>query len=346
MHGWREDQITTKVGLAVGYTWSMRNRDGRSAALYLLLILFLYGCSPTENDKVIVHAVESAQAAVVQNFPLKNEESVNQRPCSDPSADEACLTEEAVAAQSLNEPPVYLCDQVEGRIEQRDYPGFLSGKSIPVIVYLPPCYDPYLQVYPVLFLLHGKPQDESHWLQLGVGEVVDKGILEGTWAPFIIVMPLQPEPLFTYTDGGRGSLEQEIMQGLIPFILDRYAITGEGENWAIAGISRGGVWALEISFQHAAYFQTVAALSPALNVNQARTDYDPLRMLADDRILPAKIFLGAGETDSARAKTLELAVILDGLGVNNYYSEVQGSHESATWTAIIPEMFSFITRDW
>lgn len=139
----------------------------------------------------------------------------------------------------------------------------LSGESIPVIIYIPPCYDPYLQVYPVLFLLHGKPQDEGYWLQLGMDKSVDKGILEGESSPFIIVMPQQPEPLFTQTDGGRGLLEREIMQGLIPFILYRYAITGEGERWAIADISRAGVWGLEIGFQYAEYIQTVAALSPA-----------------------------------------------------------------------------------
>ena len=91
----------------------------------------------------------------------------------------------------------------------------LSGESIPVNIYIPPCYDPYLQVYPVLFLLHGKPQDEGYWLQLGMDKSVDKGILEGESSPFIIVMPQQPEPLFTQTDGGRGLLEREIMQGLI-----------------------------------------------------------------------------------------------------------------------------------
>ena len=330
----------------MGYTWGMRNSQGRSAALSILLIVILSNCRSAESEGVIVHAVERAQAAIVQNVPKQNDAPVIERPCSDPSTEEICLTEEAVEALNPIDPPEIRCGEAEGRIEQRDYPGFLSGESIPVIVYLPPCYDPYLQVYPVLFLLHGKPQGEFHWLQLGVDEIVDKGILEGVWAPFVIVMPQQPEPLFTQTDGGRGSLEQEIMQGLIPFILDRYAITGEGERWAIAGISRGGVWALEIGFQHPDYFQTIAALSPALNVNEARSIYDPMHMLADAKAVPTRIFLGAGDVDSARTKTQELAVIINDLGVKNHYSEVQGNHESATWTAIIPEMLSFITRNW
>jgi len=161
-----------------------------------------------------------------------------------------------------------------------------------------------------------------------------------------MVMPNQPEPLFTHSDGGPGSLEQELMQGLIPFILDRYAITGEGEGWAIAGISRGGVWALEIGFQHVDQFHNIAALSPALSVNSARPAYDPMLMLTEATLTPEMIFLGVGESDWARASTKVLAEIVDGLGLRYQYLEVSGNHEATTWIKLLPDMLSSMTQNW
>ena len=68
-------------------------------------------------------------------------------------------------------------------------------------------------------------------------------------------------------------------------------------------------------------------------------------MLVDATTVPTRIFLGAGDVDSPRAKTQVLAAIIDDLGINYLYLEVQGSHESATWIKIIPEMLSFRTRN-
>lgn len=324
----------------------MGSRLGRLFSSSLFLALVMSGCSSTDGEGLLVRGVETIQAAVIQIVPAFSSEPNLGRPLAAATSEEMFVTQQAVSALDPTESPGNRCPDAEGRVLQSSYPAILSGDPIPVIVYLPPCYDPYLQVYPVLFLLHGKPQDQRHWMLLGIDKLVDQGIQERAWPPFVMVMPQQPEPLFTDSDGGPGTLEQEFMQGLIPFILDRYAITGDGTQWGIAGISRGGVWALEIGIQNPDQFHAVAALSPALNVNRARPLYDPLVMFTEDRAIPAKIFLGAGELDSARAKTWELAEILADQGTDSRYLEVQGSHESATWIRIIPEMLSFITSDW
>jgi enterochelin esterase-like enzyme len=330
----------------VEYTWSMRHWQGRLLCFSILIALFLPGCSSVDGEDLIVNAVGSVQAVIIQSDPVRADDPLGERSCSDEAEEDTCLTQPAVEVQRPTESFKDRCGQVEGSIEQKSYPGMISGDLIPVIIYLPPCYDPYLQVYPVLFLLHGKPQDERHWLLLGVDEIFEQGLQEGKWPAFVMVMPQQPEPLFSQSDGGPGSLEQELLQGLVPFILDRYAITGDGERWGIAGISRGGVWALEISFQHADQFQAVAALSPALNVNSARASFDPMLMLPVATPAPATIFLGAGETDSARAMTQMLAETTDELDLRYQYLEVPGNHESATWIKLIPDMLAFITSNW
>jgi enterochelin esterase-like enzyme len=310
-----------------------------SIGLPLILCLLCFGC---RGEAPVLGGIEGAkeaqEIASVQVSQLEPDSEIT----SQVLPEDWYLTKQATDALASGTASDPTCDQLEGYVDRRTYPGFLSGEPVDTLVYLPPCYDPYLKVYPVLFLLHGKPQDERHWSILGVEDIVTQGIFEQGWPEVILVMPEQPEPLFSNTDGGPGSLEQEFMQGLIPFVLDRYAISGEGEHWAIAGISRGGVWALELGLRHPLTFQAVAALSPSLNVNHARPAYDPVLIVKTVEQFPTRVFLGAGETDSARTKTLELAGALEEQDVNVLYLEVPGTHESSTWIQLLPEMFTFL----
>jgi enterochelin esterase-like enzyme len=318
----------------------------RLAILHILVGFLVSACSNAQAKTPLVHIVDREQAVIVQDVTSSSDGADRNPVPSDLVPEELAPTE--IAAEPTKPLSTYRdqCDEIEGRIERSSYPGRLSGEPVPIMVYLPPCYDPSLQIYPVIFLLHGKPQNERHWLLLGVDDVATRGILDGDWPPFVMVMPYQPEPLFSNSDGGPGSLEQEIMQGLVPFILDQYAITGDGARWAIAGISRGGIWALELSFQYPAQFQNIAALSPALSLNYARPAYDPMLMVTEPREFPDRIFLGVGDVDWARAKTSELASILDELNLVHLYLEFPGNHDSYTWVALIPEMLSYLTAAW
>lgn len=323
----------------------MHLRLVRLTSFIMFCSLCLSACRTTAQVLTITTEVENNQVLIVTNTPVPPVNPIVETLCAHEN-DQACQTMEAEYALQPISPTPAVCDELSGRVERRSYPGVISGEEIPVLVYLPPCYDPYLKLYPVLFLLHGKPQDERHWLILGIDDVVDQGIQQGKWPPFIMVMPQQPEPLFTQSDGGPGSLEQELVQGLLPYILDRFPVTSEEERWAIAGVSRGGIWALEIGFRHGNVFRQIAALSPALNVNYARPAYDPMVMATELDPLPERVFLGAGTNDSARTKTGELMAILDDLDLRSQYLEVTGSHESSTWIQMIPEMLSFLTENW
>jgi hypothetical protein len=180
-----------------------------------------------------------------------------------------------------------------GRVVNGTYPGVVLQEPIPYRVYLPPCYDPGFGPYPTLYALHGKPFDDSHWDDLGLDEAAEAGIVAGNWPPFLIVMPYVPEPLLSNTDGGPGSYEQELLEGLIPYIESGYASDPRPASRAVTGISRGGVWALEAGLLHPEVFGSVAALSPALAVNQPRPSIIPDRLRP--RTPPAAP--GAGETD-------------------------------------------------
>lgn len=237
------------------------------------------------------------------------------------------------------------CTELQGRFDQVEYSSQLTGEYVPVLVYLPPCYSE-TDEYPVLFLLHGKPQDEKHWRILGIDEVVHRRIQAGDLQGVILVMPQQPEPLFSQTDGGPGSYEGEFISTLVPFIESRYAVSREPARRALAGISRGGVWALEIGFTHPHFFGSVAALSPALNVNVAREAYDPMYLAQNAETLTGRIFLASGDVDSAAADTEGLHLILTRRGIEHRYTTVPGGHEGATWEQLLGEMLDYLARDW
>lgn len=213
-------------------------------------------------------------------------------------------------------------------------------------VYLPPCYGEAAASYPALYVLHGYPYDESHWDSLGADEIADGHIRAGSWPPFVIIMPRLPQPLFSRTDGGPDSYEQEFVEGLLPFIEKSFSTRTEPQARGIAGISRGGVWALEIGLRHPELFGYIAALSPALSVNAARPEYDPLQIAARDPLSRERILLLAGQADWAKDGTQDLAETLAARGKAPLLLLPPGVHADPLWESTMEDVLRFFAGAW
>ncbi|MEE9216251.1 MAG: alpha/beta hydrolase-fold protein [Anaerolineales bacterium] len=235
--------------------------------------------------------------------------------------------------------PIAVCTDTAGSFQPGVYRGLAVAEDIPYSIYLPPCYDVQEKYYPTIYLLHGYPYDQEHWQELGAIEIANDGIGGGDWPPFIMVMPLQPDPLFRGSDGGPGSYEMELLEGLIPHIEGNYR--SDPSARALAGISRGGVWALEAAFRNPMEFTAVVALSPALAVNSARPPYDPFNIVADSELLPRNIFLLAGDEDWAAVETKRLSQALVDAGVEHVFKIAVGDHSNETWAAVLGEVLGF-----
>jgi len=238
------------------------------------------------------------------------------------------------------------CPSRAGRVEEGAYPGVVTGEALPFRIYLPPCFPQPERRYPVLFLLHGKPREAADWEAMGVVQVAQDGIEAGAWPPFLIVMPLVPEPLFSWTDGGPGSYEQELSEGLVAFIEHVWPTDARPEGRALAGISRGGVWALEVGFRRPDLFDTVIALSPALVVNSPRPAFDPMLLPVGASRLPASILLMAGDRDYTRPDTERLVMLLEQEGRMVRLEILPGGHIEATWTPALPLVLEFVSAAW
>lgn len=234
------------------------------------------------------------------------------------------------------------CVEAAGQLIESSYPAAAVSGSVRYLIYLPPCYSGAAPGYPALYLLHGLPYDEQHWLNLGVVEQFEVGLVRGDWEPMLLVMPHQPEPLFTSTDGGPGSYEQEFLEGLLAHVESNYA--ADGSRRGLAGISRGGIWALEIAFRNPQQFAALAALSPALAVNSARQAYDPMQLARTNDQLPAEMLLLAGDLDWATVMTSRLSQILIERDFTHHYLLVRGDHSDSTWENAMPQVLTFLTE--
>jgi enterochelin esterase-like enzyme len=252
------------------------------------------------------------------------------------SASQADLATAPIAAAT---DATEVCDQAEGEIEAGTYPAVAVPGELPYLIYLPPCYHELGRTYPAVYLLHGYPYNERHWLDLGAEQVANQGLRAGNWPPFLMVMPLQPDPLFRNSDGGPGSYETELLSGIVAYVDQVYR--SDPSHRGLAGVSRGGVWALEIAFRNPSAFQAVAAVSPALAVNSARPPYDPFEIVRSAKNLPREILLLAGDQDWAASSTERLGATLEAEGFLHSLVIVPGDHRDPTWAEAMPQILAF-----
>jgi enterochelin esterase-like enzyme len=246
-------------------------------------------------------------------------------------------------APYFNTPPESTpCDE-QGIVFRSTFPSDVGGRSYHV--YLPPCYGHDGRVYPVLYLIHGSIQTDSHWLDLGFAQHVDAGISSGRWPPFIAIMPFSGE-LGNTSAGGRWSIEGVTINGLLPFVDSTFCSWTEAAGRSIGGISRGGYWALEIAFSHPDYFSAVAGHSSHLRFETDIAKYNPLATYALADLTGMRIWLDRGETDFLWQGQDQLHENLSSAGIIHEYTINAGGHSDAYWAVHLGEYLDWHTAVW
>ena len=190
------------------------------------------------------------------------------------------------------------CDG-QGTVLNSRFPSKVAGRTRPYHIYLPPCYGQDGRAYPVIYLIHGSIQTDSHWLDLGLARYADEGIASGRYPPFIAIMPYSGM-MGNLTSGGWKSIEGITVDYLLPYIDDNYCTWSEGAGRSIGGISRGGYWALEIAFSHPELFSAVSGHSSHLRFQTDPAKFNPLATYATADLSNMRIWLDRGEKDFLR----------------------------------------------
>jgi len=237
-------------------------------------------------------------------------------------------TETAAPQPSPTVQQVLFCPDSPGRIEDIEYTARLFPSPLPAKVYLPPCYDQDNRDYPVLYLLSQEGFDENRWVDIGVAEQAEERIQERGLSPFIIVMPQHPDRLFNGTDGGPGSYEVEIVEGLVPYIDANYRTAQSAE------------------LSNPDLFGGMAAVSPSLDSNYPRVQYDPINLANAAETLPLNMLFLIAEDDPALPQVQNLSQTLVGLGyIHSLLVERPGQAERL-WPEAVTEIFNVLAVGW
>jgi enterochelin esterase family protein len=240
-------------------------------------------------------------------------------------------------------------DVPHGEVRALWYHSRVTGKPRRAMVYTPPGYDGAGTRYPVLYLQHGAGEDERGWTTQGRANfILDNLIQAREVKPMIAVMDNGYAERAAQTDapprgGSRPgaplfdfrAFEEVVTAELIPKVDATYRTLADREHRALAGLSMGGMQALQIGLNRLDQFAYIGSFSgPPLGGFNVSTSYNGA--FRDTTAFNQKVrllWLGAGTSEERFAagvrsmhRALELA------GVRHVVFESPGtSHEWQTW---------------
>lgn len=332
-------------------------------ALWLLLVIAIVPLGSCAQLATQLPITQNIALAIEEPVQLATPESnvevvINIAPTPTPgptdlpptTTPEPTATALPVARATLVARPLTTSDcQFSGQVVRNKWPSQVFGKPHEYAIYLPPCYDAEdnKAKYPVIYLFHGWPMDENHWLDLGIVTAANRLIQSGELPPFIIALPRgDKEGVYNRTSGGDKSFEAAMVDEFIPYIDRTYRTLRQSDYRAIGGISRGGVWALEIAFRHPELFSSVGSHSSALGVNQAAANFDPIDLAPTAAIDSLRFFVDSGASDWTRATSAQLSKLLEARHIPHTYTVAPGDHLDSYWSSQVEAYLKFYAAPW
>lgn len=244
-----------------------------------------------------------------------------------------------------------------GTLEKVWYEASVYGISRRLSVYLPYGYAQGNEKYPVFYLQHGGGGDEEAWPTLGrICEIMDYMIERGLCRPMIVVMPncnpvvaasheielpdADPEDR-NDADFAEGlSHVRSMYTDIIPFVESHYRVLTGKHNRAIAGLSMGGIYTLNLTMERPDLFDYIGVLS--MGTTPDKDALEQLRPVKDAGY--SLYYVGCGKSDIAWENAERLLSGLDSLDMDYvYFGDVPG-HQWETWRKCILDFTPRIFR--
>lgn len=257
-------------------------------------------------------------------------------------------------------------DTPHGEIRQFRYYSTVTQSWRRAFVYTPPDYDTNLKArYPVLLLQHGGGEDERGWVVQGRADIIlDNLIAEKKAVPMIIVIdnsyahrPGEPAAPQTPPHGAvPGSFRivvsptfgEVVIKDLLPALNKRYRTIRDRNHRAIAGLSMGAAFAMQIGLANLDTFSYFGSFSGTvmrdLDVN---TSYGGV--LSDGTAFNKRcnlMFIAAGTAEQSRLDAAKHAQAeLDKVGIKYVAYESPGTaHEWLTWRRDLKEFAQLLFK--
>ena len=219
-----------------------------------------------------------------------------------------------------------VCLTAGGHTEQVKFPSTQLKETFTATIYLPPCYDAGKSGgYPVLYLFHGQNMDDTFWPSLGVTSITDQAILNGH-TPFIMVFPYE---VHNWDPPAGSHFGDAVMQDLIPWVENHYAVCRLRQCRAIGGLSRGGGWAMHIGLTNLDQFSAIGGHSLGYFSGDL---YRIENLLTTHSVAEfPRIYIDRGEDDYLKADIDLYEQNLTYAGITHVYRVSPGLHNQDYW---------------
>jgi enterochelin esterase-like enzyme len=237
-----------------------------------------------------------------------------------------------------------------GKVEKVWFASTVLNNTGRMHVYTPPGYDKLKDKLPVLYLQHGGGDNDAAWTTVGRANfILDNLLAEGKIKPMVVVMPMgHPAPGFHMEPGtDTDPYYRQLFQDIIPYVEANYRVSTRREDRAYAGLSMGGIQALNIALFHPEKFGYVLPLSTGFFPPQLKTLEEKYSSnLKNPEINKLKLFwIGmGGNTDIAFANGENTLKVLDKYGIRYQTNDYPAGHTFVTWRHNLLEFAPLLFR--
>jgi len=224
-----------------------------------------------------------------------------------------------------------------GKLEKVWFNAGTLGKTSRVHVYTPPGYENVKGKLPVLYLQHGGGDNDASWATAGRANfILDNLLAEGKMKPMIVVMPfgnpgggffsgagVEADPYYNY-----------FFKDLVPYIESHYNVGTSRESRAYAGLSMGGLQALNMGIFYPEKFAYVLPLSTGFFPEILQSMEEKFASnLKNPEINKLKLFWIAmgGEKDIAYKNGENTKALFDKFGIKYQTNSYPAGHTFITW---------------
>lgn len=238
-------------------------------------------------------------------------------------------------------------------------------------VYTPPGYNPKAR-YPVVYMLYGYGGNRDYVFEnMGLGEVSDRLVQQGTIVPMLIVSPDYGNSFAVNTVPGQGvnpggvdegNYEDYLVEEVIPYVDSHYSTIASREGRYVGGFSMGGYAALYLGFNHADLFSKIGGHSAAIwdytdndqymdqrdwlfPTEALREQRDPFKLAVSRNLNDVDIYLDAGSSDQLAEADQELYALLKSRHVEAEWHANPGDHSVSYWTEHFEDYLKFYSGE-
>jgi enterochelin esterase-like enzyme/dienelactone hydrolase len=228
-----------------------------------------------------------------------------------------------------------------GKIEKVLYTSTaLDGITRRLHVYTPPNYETLKKKgkLPVLYLFHGGGDNDASWTTVGRANLIlDNLYAEGKLKQMIVVMPAGHTPIPGFYMGAGDKQDpfgRDMVQDIIPFIEKNYPVSAKREHRAIAGLSMGGIQAINIALWNPQLFGYLFPMSTGYFPDAIKEINEKHKAVMSNpeinKFKNFKIYMG-GEGDIAFKNNLNMMKMFDDFGIKYSYENSVGNHTFLAW---------------